>query len=181
MTGRKSLFLLVSIVVIILIIISLFYLVEFLYPKFSYRSSYSNNSYSSKSAPFKFEAFAKINTVRFASTTVSISLVSTPGELEQGLSGRESLGEFEGMLFVFETPDFYEFWMKDMKFPIDIMWIHEDGESIRVVDIAEDVKPESFPVLLKPKEESLYVLEVNAGFARAHNIHIGDSVIFAIN
>jgi|SRR3989344_511659 len=178
MTGRKSLFLLVSIVVIILIIISLFYLVEFLYPKFSYRSSYSNNSYSSKSAPFKFEAFAKINTVRFASTTVSISLVSTPGELEQGLSGRESLGEFEGMLFVFETPDFYEFWMKDMKFPIDIIWI---GENLEVTDISEDERPDSYPKLFKPKEKSLYVLEVNAGFARAHNIHIGDSVIFAIN
>ena len=54
-----------------------------------------------------------------------------------GLSGRSSLAENEGMLFIFDTPAVYEFWMKDMNFPLDFIWINNG----LVVDLSEHIPP----------------------------------------
>lgn len=89
-----------------------------------------------------------------------------------GLSGRQNLAENEGMLFVFEEPDFYSFWMKDMNFPIDIVWI---GQDLKIADITENVSPETFPNVFGPKAKIKYVLEVNAGLVNG-KINIGDIV-----
>ena len=56
------------------------------------------------------------------------SFSTTPDAQSKGLAIRDSLNENEGMLFIFETPQKYSFWMKDMKFPIDIIWINQDGK-----------------------------------------------------
>lgn len=94
----------------------------------------------------------------------------------QGLSGRKSLPENHGMLFVFEEANKYSFWMKDMKFPIDIIWINK-GE---IVDITYHVNPEATDAksltTYQPKESAQYVLEVNANYAREKGIKIGDLV-----
>jgi len=89
---------------------------------------------------------------------------------------RERLGLEEGMLFIFDRPLRYSFWMKNMKFPLDLIWISRDKT---VVDITRSAQPcvdscES----LYPAEPAKYVLEVNAGFAAAHNIQIGDRMDF---
>lgn len=94
---------------------------------------------------------------------------------ERGLSGHAPLGLNEGMFFMFEKPDKYGFWMKEMNFPIDIMWISED---FKIVHIEKGVKPESYPKVYYPNEESMYVLEVSSGRVGALNFKIGDSVRF---
>ena len=98
-------------------------------------------------------------------------MVKTFGERALGLSGRESLEG--GMWFVFPEADYYSFWMKDMKFPIDIIWVSDDFE---IVDIKENVSPDSFPETFRPKAKALFVLEVPAGFSKTHQIHIGGKV-----
>jgi uncharacterized membrane protein (UPF0127 family) len=90
---------------------------------------------------------------------------------EKGLSGRAELGRDEGMLFVFEKSGYYGFWMKDMNFSIDIVWISEDKE---VVDISEDLAPETYPDISYPREEVKYVLELPAGYIESHNVSLGD-------
>jgi len=96
---------------------------------------------------------------------------------EKGLSGRESLAENQGMLFIFARPYRWSFWMPDMRFPIDIVWINEGI----VTGITPDVPPEtnlSSPRFYRPPKPVRYALEVNAGFAKNKNIKTGDPVTF---
>ena len=79
------------------------------------------------------------------------------------------------MLFVFDKPGQYPFWMKDMNFAIDIIWI---GEDLRVVYIKKDARPELYPETYTPTENAKYVLEVPAGFSEKNNLKVGDSASF---
>lgn len=104
---------------------------------------------------------------------VHVELARTPEERRQGLSGRAGLAIDEGLLFVFETEGKWGFWMKDMLFPIDIVWIGSDG---KVAFIKEDVAPESYPESFVPDRPALYVLELPAGYCASHNVRIGSVV-----
>ncbi len=104
------------------------------------------------------------------------SLSTTPDAQSKGLAIRDSLNENEGMLFIFETPQKYSFWMKDMKFPIDIIWINQDG---KIVHIEKNLPPCVFLLpcpSYTPKDDSLYVLEVVSNFTNKFNINVGDPV-----
>jgi uncharacterized membrane protein (UPF0127 family) len=99
-------------------------------------------------------------------------------ERELGLSGREALGENEGMLFIFPQAERQLFWMKDMHFPIDVIWI--------VNGVVAEVMPRvSAPTREAPKIETMtstmpvdMVLEVPAGWAEKQAIQVGDRVEF---
>lgn len=117
---------------------------------------------------------------------VRAEVVDTDATRQQGLMSRENLPEGQGMFFVFETEGRYGFWMKNMKFPIDIIWIDKEN---RVVDIKPNLSPcqevcESFAggdrekscEIFEPGTKALYALEVDAGFAKRNNIEIGDKV-----
>lgn len=106
---------------------------------------------------------------------VSVEVADTDAKRTRGLSGHAPLKDGEGMIFIFDTAGKYSFWMKDMLFPIDIIWI---GEDFSVVDITENAEPNSYPNLFTPREEALYVLEVNAGFSNEKGLKIGDKVEF---
>jgi len=101
---------------------------------------------------------------------LNVEIVKTPGARELGLSGRTSLREDTGMLFVFETDAPWGIWMKDMKFPIDILWIDRDGT---VLHVEKNATPESYPNIFISPEPARYVLEVNAGFAEKNWIENG--------
>ncbi len=109
--------------------------------------------------------------VSFDSVEVVVEVADSQETRIQGLSGRESLPAQEGMLFIFDREDFYEFHMLDMNFAIDIIWIDED---LAVVDITHNLLPESYPDRVAPKQPARYILEVNAGFASKHEIEVGD-------
>lgn len=94
---------------------------------------------------------------------------------QKGLSGALSLRENHGMLFVFDEPDLYSFWMKDMLFPIDIIWFDENRT---LVDIWENALPKSYPELRPPRKKAKYVLEVRAGFSREVGLKEGDTLEF---
>ncbi len=90
---------------------------------------------------------------------------------------REALAGNGGMLFIFDNPGAHGIWMKNMRFPLDIIWIGADDKII-------DIKTNALPCLnsdcevLFPKSLAKYVLEVNAGFAGKNKIRIGDEVFF---
>jgi uncharacterized membrane protein (UPF0127 family) len=101
---------------------------------------------------------------------VDAEVVRTPQERQQGLSGRASLPLGSGMLFVFESPEMRTFWMKDMNFAIDIIWL--DG-SWQVISVTENATPDTFPDTFSPTRPAQYVLEVPAFFARDNGITTG--------
>ena len=90
-------------------------------------------------------------------------VADTEAERTQGLSNRNELPANAWLLFVFDEDAPHCFWMKDMKFSIDIIWMDQDK---KVVKIKENVKPETYPESFCPEQPALYVLEVNAGVAR---------------
>lgn len=102
---------------------------------------------------------------------ISLLVADTSFERMRGLSNRRRLSVDEGMFFIFPSDDYHGIWMKEMRFPIDIIWI--DGD-MRVVDIKQNIAPETFPAIFYPREKARYVLEVNAGFSVLHNLKRGD-------
>ena len=94
---------------------------------------------------------------------------------EKGLSGRTSLDAGRGMLFSFVIPSMHGFWMKDMNFPIDIVWI---DATHRVVGINDNLQPSSYPNTFFPPKNISFVLEINAGAAKEFGIKVGDVLKF---
>lgn len=120
------------------------------------------------------------STVTINSITFKVELAKTQAELMSGLSGRNSLPKDQGMLFVFEKPSNYSFWMRDMKFPLDIVFI-KDNKVVRVFEnvpaaSAGDKNPPQFGSdVLSDK-----VLEINAGGIKKNKIKAGDTVTFVL-
>lgn len=117
-------------------------------------------------------------TLRVGDTAVRAEVARTPQEMERGLGFRDSLPEDAGMLFVFNFPARFQFWMRGMRFGLDFIWIGEDGA---VREVTADVPPEpGVPDQqlrrYQPAEDVRYVLEVNAGFAARHGVAPGDRV-----
>lgn len=106
---------------------------------------------------------------------LKLEQVSSPGALKQGLSGRISMPEDQGMLFVFDRPSRYCFWMKDMRFPIDIIWLSADK---KVLEFAENVEPKTYPNNFCPAQPAQFVIEVNAGVAREVKLEEGKQLQF---
>jgi len=117
----------------------------------------------------------KINTLN-----VKAEIADSKKERQKGLSGRDNLAISNGMLFVFEKSDIYKIWMKEMKIPIDIIWISEDKNIVHIETGAEpqfDTDDDDL-VIYTPKEKALYVLEINAGLSNANLLQLGDEVTF---
>ncbi len=105
-------------------------------------------------------------------------IARSPKEITAGLSGVKELGVVDGMLFVLPEEKIPSFWMKDMHFPIDIIWINNRKE---VVEVHSEVQPESYPELFSPKEEVKYVLETVAGWAEEKEVVPGKKLILSID
>lgn len=104
--------------------------------------------------------------------TLHVLLAKTPKQWYKGLGGRENLGEYDGMLFIFPLYDKHAFVMRDMQFPLDMIWLAGGV----VVDIAPNVPvfPQDRPYL--PRVDNNAVLELPAGWVEAHNLQIGDKL-----
>lgn len=113
--------------------------------------------------------------VTIKDATFSVEIAKTDEERQLGLSGRKSLETEKGMLFLFDKPGNYSFWMKNMHFPLDLIFI-KDSTVVSVSENAQPAKENENPPLLFPGAEVNKVLEVNAGQAKKYGIKKGDSV-----
>lgn len=102
-----------------------------------------------------YDGFVSIN-----KTAIPVSIADTDKKRELGLSGTPSLTKGSGKLFIFQHPGEYGFWMKDMKYDLDLVWI---DAAFRIVDVTKGVTPASYPNVFYAKEPVLFVLEVNSG------------------
>lgn len=120
------------------------------------------------------------NEVHIKGQTFAVEVADTMAARSRGLSGHEPLGEREGMLFLFGTPSIYSFWMLDMKFPLDIIFIREH----KIVEIAENLPAPTgmFDIAsTTPVNVADSVLEVNAGTAKKLGWQVGDEVSWKLS
>ncbi|MGH7377484.1 MAG: DUF192 domain-containing protein [Candidatus Methylomirabilales bacterium] len=106
--------------------------------------------------------------------TVRVEVAVTEEEQTRGLSGRPGLRLGTGMLFAYPAPAFRSMWMRGMRFPLDFLWIREG----RIVDLFEHIPPPRSgeqPRTVTSLEPAQYVLELPAGFIRAHGLRRGDA------
>lgn len=107
-------------------------------------------------------------------TVINVRLATTESERELGLSYFPTLPKNSGMLFLFDTPNIYPFWMKGMNFPLDIVWLKSLPESkYQVVYVASDVSPSTYPNTITPNAEADTVLEINANEAMVFGVTQG--------
>ena len=119
--------------------------------------------------------------VAIGASWFEVEIAATSQERSRGLSGRESLPDASGMLFVFDSARTPGFWMKEMLIPLDFVWI---GEDCSVVDLHTDVPPPPPGTSTgslrsySPGSPIRYVLEINAGKVAELGIEVGDPVWF---
>ncbi len=123
-----------------------------------------------------FKQLFALNTTPIAhvgNVPIKVEIVDSDAERIKGLSGRKQMEETEGMLFVFDTTDRHRMWMKDMLFPIDIIWISED---LTVVSIDAAVSPDTYPRTFSPAQPVRYAIETPARYAETFGIIVGANV-----
>jgi uncharacterized membrane protein (UPF0127 family) len=108
------------------------------------------------------ETYRKDIRVRANGQNISAQTAKTEPERERGLSGKTCLGPRQGMLFIFDKPAGYPFWMKDMRFNIDIIWISAEK---KVVYEQKNLSPATYPRSFTNPDPAQYVLEIAAGQA----------------
>jgi len=116
-----------------------------------------------------------VNLVIGDKVKILAEIAITPEEKARGLSKRKFLPKDRGLLFIFENETIPSFWMKEMLFPIDIIWI----KGGKIIGFEENLEPEASGTEFKiysPKTTIDMVLEVNAGFVKENNIKIGDMI-----
>jgi uncharacterized membrane protein (UPF0127 family) len=112
-----------------------------------------------------------------AGDAIIVEVADQAEEQIQGLSNRQSLPRTSGMLFVFDEPKIPSFWMKDMQFNLDMIWINADGQ---IVDIDWNLRPETYPETFSPDSLVRYTLEVNGGLSDERGWQVGDIVEFKL-
>lgn len=118
--------------------------------------------------------------IQVGTASATVEVVKTEASIVLGLSGRDEIGS-DGMLFMMPTPQIQTFWMKDMKFDLDMIWLRDN----QVVDISYQVPkpkpntPLSALPLIKPKVPADMVLEVVAGQAQNWGVKVGDTLVFS--
>jgi len=111
-----------------------------------------------------------IAVIKIGTGIVEAEIAQTDEARKLGLGIYKKLEANQGMLFVFEQSDTHSIWMKDVEFPIDVIWLDKNK---KVVYVEPDMQPNSYPSLFRPDEPALYVIEVPAGFAGRYNISDG--------
>lgn len=106
------------------------------------------------------EADHGIATTNIGQQGYRLEVVKEPAERQKGLSNRDSLAQDGGMLFIFDRPDTYCFWMKDTRIPLDMVWL---DSNLKIVHIERYVQPNSYPQKFCPGTPAFYVVELPAG------------------
>lgn len=123
--------------------------------------------------------FVPTTPVRMGSGLYHLRIADSEAERVQGLSGVEKLGPTEGLLMKFDGDGIWGIWMKDMKIPLDIIWLDKDKKVIYVV---KNAGPElSTTTTFEPKSPARYVIELPAGSVQQAAIKMGTVVDFDEN
>ncbi len=140
-----------------------------------YVFSVSERTESAKVSPEEIIGVYEKKEVKLGDELFVLEIADTFALQERGLSYRQSLAPQTGMLFVFDDPGVHYFWMKDMNFSIDIIWLDADK---KVVHIEHSLSPSTYPNSFGPETPTQYVIEIPAGEAKSSGLSKGDVVSF---
>ncbi len=104
-----------------------------------------------------------------------VSVTQNEEQRNLGLSNTKSLDIDTVKLFIFDKPDYYGFWMKDMLYPIDIVFLDSEMQVISYID---DVDPTSYPKTFYPESPALYVMEMNSGERKSSGLDKNTKVYY---
>lgn len=138
----------------------------------SYATELQDSNKTSVNNPDFYPQYKK-TTVSINGFKVLLALASTDEQRIKGLSGLEKLNENEGMLFLFDQPSKQGFWMNEMKFPIDIIWLDSNSRVIHTERNLEPCRIFMACHVYTPQVDSLYVIELRSGFTNDHSIKNG--------
>lgn len=121
--------------------------------------------------------YSNDRTVQVNGQTFNTEVPANQAEFNKGLGGRPCILPNQAMLFPFKQPGQYAFWMKDMKFPIDIIWINANHQ---VVANKINLQPSTYPNSFENPQNlpSQYVLEIKANRSQELKISLGTVVYF---
>jgi len=114
-------------------------------------------------------------TVRLGDAVLNARIAKTRDERTKGLSGTDKLAVDEALLMVYDDESQWSIWMKDMNYPLDIVWL--DAHK-KVVHIVKNAPPDSYPQTFVPKNNAKYILEMNSGLVEEKSIRVGDVAVF---
>ncbi|MCA9343796.1 MAG: DUF192 domain-containing protein [Candidatus Nomurabacteria bacterium] len=104
---------------------------------------------------------------------INVLVADTKDSRAKGLGGWNRLGKNQGMLFKYSGNGIYCVWMKDMKFNIDVIWISDNN---KVVDIKENLSPDTYPEVFCPNKDAKYFLEIPSGSVSKFGIRVNDNI-----
>jgi uncharacterized membrane protein (UPF0127 family) len=110
---------------------------------------------------------------------LQVEVMVSDEDRAMGLMFRPSLAPDRGMLFSFERSDFHGIWMKNCRFPIDIVWLDEERKVVDVKEGAPPCKAEPCPVY-QPMRRATWVIELGSGQARREKLVRGAAVSFEL-
>lgn len=113
----------------------------------------------------------RTTSLRLDDVIFELDIADTPARKELGLGKRPGLAANEGMVFPYDKPGKLCYWMKDMRFSIDILWL---DSTKRVVSIEKSLSPDTYPETFCPDEPTQYVVELPAGASERVGIRAGD-------
>jgi hypothetical protein len=112
-------------------------------------------------------------------TVLQVEVMVKDEDRAMGLMFRPSLPKDRGMLFIFEQPDFHGIWMKNCRFPIDIVWLDQERKVVHLAESVPPCKAEPCPVY-SPLRRASYVVELNAGQAKREKVVLGAAIGFTL-
>ncbi len=127
---------------------------------------------------YVYANFKPTTEVRIAGAVYQLQVADTQASRIQGLSGVDNLKPNGGLLMVFEDDDYHGIWMKDMKIPLDILWLNSDK---KVVYVVKNASPElETSQTFTSKDLARYVIELPAGSVEQSGIKVGNIAEFEV-
>ena len=115
-------------------------------------------------------------TVTIDGYNISAFVADTDDKRSKGLSGVENMSGNQGMLFVFNNPSKQGFWMKEMMFPLDIIWLDSNNTVIHIEKKLQPCTSVLLCTVYSPSRDAKYVLETISGFTDLHSLNEGDKI-----
>lgn len=113
---------------------------------------------------------------KLGQANLELEIATSSAAQELGLSYRTNLAPAHGLLFIFERPGYYNFWMKAMNFPLDFVWLDNQN---RIADFTYNVATSTYPATFTSKVPAQSVIEINAGEIAKLGLKIGDGLEFS--
>jgi uncharacterized protein len=167
----------IGLVILVIIFIGTLIPIIDQFPTVSANSLVVNLLYSSGKNDFldKLSQYRNL-TITIDRYNIFAIVADTDEKRSKGLSGVENMSDNQGMLFMFNNPSRQGFWMKEMKFPLDIIWLDLNNSVIHIEKKLQPCTSVLFCTVYSPSRDAKYVLETISGFTDLHSVNVGTKI-----